>query len=110
MINHKSLWAFLPFPYIQCWNNAPSFLISKLISMHRVIVPIDFSETSMNAARFTAQMLTGKKDATVILYHNYKHKQDHDNCFNYLESLKQEFLSKGVSNVECENEMGGDLV
>src|SRR5690348_12090818 len=78
--------------------------------MHRVIVPVDFSEASMNAARFTAQMLTGKKDATVILYHNYHHKHDHDNCYNYLESLKQEFLDKGVTNVECENEMGGDLI
>jgi nucleotide-binding universal stress UspA family protein len=78
--------------------------------MHRVIVPVDFSEASMNAARFTAQMLTSKKDATVILYHNYKHRDEHDNSFNYLENLKQEFLDKGVANVESEVELGGDLV
>ena len=35
--------------------------------MHRVIIPVDFSETSMNAARFTAQMLAGKKDALAVL-------------------------------------------
>jgi nucleotide-binding universal stress UspA family protein len=78
--------------------------------MHRVIVAVDFSETSMNAARFTAQMLAGKKDALVILYHNYHHKHDHDNCVSYLESLKKEFLDKGLANVECEVEQGGDLV
>ena len=78
--------------------------------MYRVLVPVDFSETSMNAARFAAQMLANKKNAVAILYHNYAHAHECDNCTGYMESLKQEFLDKGVGAVEFEVEMGGNLV
>lgn len=78
--------------------------------MPRVIVAIDFSETSMNAARFAADMLSGQKDALAILYHNYQHAHDCANCTDYLESMKKEFLEKGVASVEYENEMGGDFI
>ena len=44
--------------------------------MHRVIIPVDFSDTALNAARFVALMLSGKKDTLAILYHNYKDSQD----------------------------------
>ena len=78
--------------------------------MHRVIIPVDFSETSLNAARYTAQMLAGKEDTVAILYHNYESLDDHDTSLNYQESLRQEFLQAGVKSVECEGEMGGDLI
>lgn len=78
--------------------------------MHRVIVPVDFSETSLNAARFTAKMLSGKKDTIAILYNNYESAGDYDVVVGYQESLKKEFLAQGVENVEYENEMGGDLI
>ncbi|HQV07468.1 MAG TPA: universal stress protein [Chitinophagaceae bacterium] len=78
--------------------------------MHRVIIPVDFSETSLNAARYAAQMLSGKKDAVAIIYHNYEHHDDHDVSLHYQESLRQEFLKAGVNTVECEGETGGDLI
>lgn len=78
--------------------------------MHRVIIPVDFSETSFNAARFTARMLAGKKDAIAILYHLYDKEDDEDMCINYLESLKAELLATGDLQVEYEKEMGGDLI
>ncbi|MBS1918786.1 MAG: universal stress protein [Bacteroidetes bacterium] len=78
--------------------------------MHRVIVAIDFSEISMNAARFAADSLAGQKETTIILYHNFQNSHDCNNCISYLESLKKEFLDKGVEAVEYENEMGGHLV
>src|SRR5262245_52350879 len=78
--------------------------------MHRVIVPVDFSDTALNAARFVAQMLAGKKNALAILYHNYKDAQDDEMCMNYLESLKMEFHHKEDAQVECVVEMGGDLI
>lgn len=78
--------------------------------MHRIIIPVDFSEASLNAARFAAQMLAGKKDATAILYNNFETEDDHDISINYLESLKKEFSGAGVNLVELEYEMGGDLV
>jgi nucleotide-binding universal stress UspA family protein len=78
--------------------------------MHRVIVPVDFSETSLNAARFTARMMAGKDDVSIFLYHNYESDDDADISHNYLESLKKEFIESGVKNVECERESGGDLI
>jgi nucleotide-binding universal stress UspA family protein len=78
--------------------------------MHRVIIPVDFSETSLNAARYAAQMLAGKETASVILYNNYESEDDLIVCINYQESLKKEFHKAGVQNVECEREMGGDLI
>ena len=78
--------------------------------MHRIIIPVDFSENSLKAARFAAQMLAGKKDAMAMLYNNYETEDDHDICINYLESLKKEFVRAGVHSVELECEMGGDLI
>lgn len=78
--------------------------------MHRIIIPVDFSESSLRAARFAAEMLLGKQDAVAIIYNNYETEDDHGICINYLESLKKEFLKKGVFAVELEHEMGGDLV
>jgi nucleotide-binding universal stress UspA family protein len=78
--------------------------------MHRVIIPVDFSETSLNASRYAAQMFAGKKDTTVILYNNYESKEDFDISHNYLESLRKEFVKAGVQKIESEMEMGGDLI
>jgi len=78
--------------------------------MYKVIIPVDFSETSLNAARYTAKMLAGRDNVVIILYHNYESADDADVSNNYQESLKKEFLKSGVKNVQCEHDMGGDLV
>jgi hypothetical protein len=78
--------------------------------MHRVIIPVDFSETSLNAARFTAQMLAGKSDVLAVLYHNYEKKSELAECTKQLENLKLEMHGKGVAAVQLETEMGGDLI
>lgn len=78
--------------------------------MHRVIIPVDFSETSLNAARYAAQMLARKPDVLAVLYSNYESPDDLDIIRNYQQSLKREFFQAGVLKVECEREMGGDLI
>ncbi len=78
--------------------------------MHRVIIPVDFSDTALNAARFVGKMLAQKTDALAILYHNFKDEQDHEMCMSYLESLKMELHHKGDLKVECVCEMGGELI
>lgn len=78
--------------------------------MHRVIIPVDFSETSLNAARYTARMLSGIDSAVAVLYTNFESADDLDVCTHYQESLKKEFIRAGVKQVECEREMGGDLI
>ncbi len=78
--------------------------------MNKVIIPVDFSETSLNAARFTAGMLSGKNDTAVTIYHNYETADDLDISLIYQESIKKEFINAGVRNVTCEHDMGGDLI
>ena len=78
--------------------------------MKSVIIPVDFSDTSLNAARFVAAMLSAHSDTNVVLYHNYEHESDKDIGTSYLESLKRELLEKGDTRVEYIMEMGGNLV
>jgi nucleotide-binding universal stress UspA family protein len=78
--------------------------------MHRVIIPVDFSETALSAARFTAHMLAGKKDALAILYHNYEQEDDYDIVKSFMETLKHDLLQKGDAAVEYEIEKGGNLI
>ncbi|HOZ68326.1 MAG TPA: universal stress protein [Chitinophagaceae bacterium] len=78
--------------------------------MHRIIIPVDFSETSLNAARYASKMLAWNESATAVLYHNYENEDDLDISLYYLESLKKEFNKAGVRQVECEHELGGDLI
>lgn len=78
--------------------------------MKDVIIPVDFSETSLNAARYAADMLAGKDDARVILYHMFKDADDSATASQYLESLRAELEQKGVKNLEVEKELGDDLI
>lgn len=78
--------------------------------MKDVIIPVDFSETSLNAARYAADMLMGKPDARIILYHMFKEPDEAITAGQYLESLKAEMEQKGVVNIELEKERGDDLI
>ena len=78
--------------------------------MKTIIVPVDFSETSLNAARFTAQMLSGHSDVYVVLYTMFEEEGESETAGNYLETLKKELLAKGNTNIECVKEYGKDLI
>ncbi len=79
--------------------------------MKDVIIPVDFSETSLNAARYAADMLSGNPDAHVILYNMFSDQEESETAGKYLESLKSEFLQKGVTdNIECIKEYGENLI
>ena len=78
--------------------------------MKDYIIPVDFSETSLNAVRYAADMLTGKPDSHVILYNMFKHEDDALMAGSYLDSLKAELEQKGVANIELVKELGTDLI
>jgi len=78
--------------------------------MKTVIIPVDFSETSLNAARYAAQMLSGKSDTRIILYNMVSDDNDYDLAVTYLESLKTELLFKGDKLIECIWDKGKDLI
>ena len=46
-------------------------LKSKIFTMKKMIVPIDFSEVSRNAAIYAAQMSADIEDSEILLYHVY---------------------------------------
>lgn len=78
--------------------------------MHRIILPVDFSETSLNAARFAAKMLSGQPDTLILLYHNYAHDNDREISKSYIESLQHELGEKSSITVEYELEKGGNFI
>jgi nucleotide-binding universal stress UspA family protein len=78
--------------------------------MKTVIIPVDFSETSLNAVRYGANMLTGKPGTNVILYNMFEKDSDSATAGPYLESLRAELLQDGVEKVECVKEMGDNLI
>jgi nucleotide-binding universal stress UspA family protein len=78
--------------------------------MKNVIIPVDFSETSLNAARYAAEMLKNRSTTNIIIYSLFEKEEDADTTESYLESLKNELIAKGVANVETIKEMGDDLI
>jgi nucleotide-binding universal stress UspA family protein len=78
--------------------------------MKTVIIPVDFSETSLNAARYAAGMLSGKQDTHIILFNLYEHDDEYETAGNYLNSLKAELEWKGDKDIECMREKGADLI
>lgn len=77
--------------------------------MLQVIVPIDFSETSLNAAHYAVKMYAGRLDVNIILYHFYTNENDRDVDVKFLESLKAEFLAY-LPNIEILNESGKTFI
>lgn len=65
--------------------------------MTNVIVPLDFSETSFNAARYAAQLFKDKPGTHLILYHFYENDYDATTGRQFLDSLKEELSSDGLS-------------
>ena len=78
--------------------------------MKDIIIPVDFSETSLNAARYAADMFSGKTDTHIILYHMFENEEDRDTAEQYLLSLKKEMDSKNVTNIVVILESGDDLI
>lgn len=77
--------------------------------MLNVIVPLDFSEVSFNAAHYAYNMYKNRKDVTLILYHFNAAGEDVETERNYLESLKTEF-SNSATTIETLLESGDDFI
>src|SRR3954465_9061309 len=78
--------------------------------MKDIIIPIDFSETSLNAARYAAEMLANRTDVNVILYNMFEDAEESVTSAQYLESLKAELEQKGISNIELIKERGDNFI
>ena len=77
--------------------------------MNTVIVPIDFSETSFNAARYAARLLTAHPEVEMILYHTYNKADAEENAIENLEKFKTELLQNREANITVLTELGDFL-
>ncbi len=77
--------------------------------MLHVIVPIDFSPSSFNAAHYAAGMYKGNSGITLILYHFYTAGEDTTIAIEFLQSLKEELMEQ-VNSVETILESGDNFI
>ncbi len=77
--------------------------------MLQVIVPLDFSETSFNAAHYACNMYAKRNDVNIILYHYYSGSEDVNTAHNYLDSLKKELLAC-AAQIETYTESGDNFI
>ncbi|MEO8768712.1 MAG: universal stress protein [Ferruginibacter sp.] len=68
--------------------------------MTTVIVPVDFSETSLNAARYATNMLSSCEASTVILYHGYSKASEESEIADRLELLQAELSKSSKVKIE----------
>jgi len=74
-----------------------------------VIVPVDFSETSFNAAHYAFNMYKNRQGTTLILYHFHTKDSEVEMDRNYLESLKNEFTGHSIQ-IEILVESGDNFI
>jgi nucleotide-binding universal stress UspA family protein len=68
--------------------------------MNTVIVPIDFSPTSLHAAKYAAQLLSGHYGVTMVLYHSYSKAGEAKQIESDLEDLKTKLMNDNVVKME----------
>lgn len=68
--------------------------------MTTVIVPVDFSETSLHAARYAAQLLRGHHGVTLLLYHSYGDASEATVANTTLEELRKELLESYIIKID----------
>lgn len=78
--------------------------------MNTVIVPVDFSETSLNAARYATKLLTGHYGVNMILHHVYDKSDEAAEITEKLEQLKNHLRETGIVKTEILAEQGDDFI
>ena len=77
--------------------------------MVNVIIPIDFSETSFNAAHYGAKMYANRTDVNIILYNFYTSGEDVNVSKTYLSGLQNELKDIAI-NIETIAESGNGFI
>lgn len=78
--------------------------------MTTVIVPVDFSETSLHAARYAAQLLVGQYGVTLLLYHSYAKPAEGEKSQKLLDALKADLMKNHVVKIETLNHQEPEFV
>ena len=78
--------------------------------MSTVIVPVDFSETSLNAANYAGQLLSGREDLKIILFHLAETPADAATAPEKLDELVLELTSNYGVKVEGTCLLGSNFI
>lgn len=78
--------------------------------MNTVIVPVDFSETSLNAAQFAAKLFVGHYGVTIVLYHSYSKATELNEAQTKLDALKDDLMQQQAVKVETLAHQGDDFI
>lgn len=68
--------------------------------MNTVIVPVDFSVTSIHAAKYASQLLTGHFGVNMVLYHGYGKPAEAAYASEMLGHLKKDLLKNYIVDIE----------
>ncbi|MEO6584544.1 MAG: universal stress protein [Ferruginibacter sp.] len=77
--------------------------------MVNIIVPLDFSETSFNAAEYAVNMFAGRPDANIILYHYFANDEDAATAHTFMDSLQEKY-STDDKKIEVTIESGSNFI
>lgn len=78
--------------------------------MKTVVVPVDFSTTSLNAATYAVKMLAGSYDTNLILYHMYEKSSDEELANEQLTNLQNAFMANSPLRIESIAVPGDDVI
>jgi nucleotide-binding universal stress UspA family protein len=84
-------------------------LIAKIFIMKTIVVPVDFSRTSINTAHYAMKMVAGKEDVKVIFYHAYEKATEAAEAQELLAELQTKMSEYGVGNITVHAEESPDL-
>jgi nucleotide-binding universal stress UspA family protein len=74
--------------------------------MRTVLVPVDFSDTSLNAATYAVKMLTGIYGVNMLLYHMYEKPEHAAATDEQLIKLKSSLFDAGIVKMQTVSEQG----
>jgi len=78
--------------------------------MNTVIVPVDFSETSLHAATYAARVLEGNFGVNMILYHSFSKDTEREEAENTLQEIKKKLNEKFSTMIEVLNHKEEDFL
>ena len=78
--------------------------------MNTVIVPVDFSPTSLHAAKYAAKLLVGHYGVNMLLYHCYSKVSELQEAEESLQALKVELMNEYIVNIDILAHQEDDFV
>jgi len=78
--------------------------------MQTVIVPVDFSDTSLNACRYAVKLLTGHYGVNMIIHHVYDKPSELAESEQRLDTLKEELMKLGIVKITTSAEESSDFI